>query len=170
MRNGIYEQGLLDLINYIGDTKNKTMIEIGSYAGESTQIFAQYFGKVISIDPYINDYDLNDPACNHIDFNDVYQAFLKNISNYKNIFHIRQTSDEVITNLDIKVDLVYIDGLHTYEQVIKDINNYKPIINKGGYIAGHDYHYNWQGVINAVNETIGKPDATFKDTSWIKKI
>jgi len=170
MRDNIYKEGLIDLINYMGDTKGKTMIEIGSYAGESTQIFAQYFDKVISIDPFINDYDLNDPSCKYMDFEQVYQRFKENISEYKNIFHIRKTSDNAISDIDFKVDFVYIDGLHTYEQVISDINNYKYRINKDGYIAGHDYHPVWQGVVNAVNETIGKPDATFKDTSWIKKL
>jgi hypothetical protein len=173
MREGHYKNGLEDLIDYVNkfsNIKEMVMIEIGSYAGESTELFAKNFKKVISIDPYINDYDENDPACQYMDFNEVYNTFSNVISKYNNISHIRKTSDEAINDLkDIKVDLIYIDGLHTYEQVKKDIENYKKIINNYGFISGHDYHPVWQGVIDAIHETIGEPEMKFQDTSWIKK-
>jgi hypothetical protein len=66
--------------------------------------------------------------------------------------------------------LIYIDGLHKYEQVKKDILNYIQLINNGGFISGHDYHDNWMEVKKAINDTIKNPDKTFKDTSWIKSI
>lgn len=169
MRQTFYLEGLREMIYYVKDRHKMSMIEIGSYAGDSTMLFAQNFKKVLSIDPYLNDYDINDPACKYMDFDKVYEHFKKNISIYKNIKHIRKTSDEAIKELTKKVDLVYIDGLHTYEQVKKDIINYLPLIKEGGYISGHDYHENWQGVIDAIHETIGEPDMIFKDTSWIKK-
>jgi hypothetical protein len=44
-----------------------------------------------------------------------------------------------------------------------------PKIKQGGIIAGHDYlEACFMGVVNAVNETFGKPDKTYKDTSWLK--
>jgi predicted O-methyltransferase YrrM len=174
MRDPQYTKGLKDLIEYINEQTNKydlTLVEIGSYIGESTVIFAQKFNTVISIDPHVDGYDMNDPACHHISFNHVYDKFLENISEYLNISHIRETSDDAITRFeDDSVDIVYIDGLHTYEQVKKDIENYLPKIRKGGFICGHDYHQNWSGVIQAINETIGDVDATFIDTSWVKRI
>ena len=101
----------------------------------------------------------------------VYDVFLKVINKYGNISHIKKPSDEAIFNLkDIKVDFVYIDGLHTYEQVKKDIVNYLPLINKGGFIGGHDYHEVWQGVKDGIHEVLGSPEQTFGDTSWIKQI
>ena len=174
MRPPEYRKGLEDLISYINtisSTKTMTMIEIGSYAGESTQIFSRYFDKVISIDPYINDYDPNDITCNYAELTTVYDTFKQVLDQHENIMHIRKTSDEAILDLlDIHVDFVYIDGLHTYEQVKTDIDNYLPIIVKSGFIAGHDFHPVWQGVIDAVLEKIGQPDSTFIDTSWIKQL
>jgi hypothetical protein len=67
MRDQSYKKGLEDLIEYINkfsDTKQMTMIEIGSYAGESTELFANNFKSVIAIDPFLNDYDENDITCN----------------------------------------------------------------------------------------------------------
>ena len=46
------------------------------------------------------------------------------------------------------------------------------ILNGKGIIAGHDYinteRNPFIGVINAVDEMLGKPDQVFKDSSWIK--
>jgi predicted O-methyltransferase YrrM len=174
MRDIPYANGLKDLISYINNiksTENMSMIEIGSYAGESTEIFSKHFKNIITIDPFMNDYDKNDLTCQYMELTKVYDVFLKVINKYGNISHIKKPSDEAIFNLkDIKVDFVYIDGLHTYEQVKKDIVNYLPLINKGGFIGGHDYHEVWQGVKDGIHEVLGSPEQTFGDTSWIKQI
>lgn len=174
MRDEKYKEGLEHLIDYVNtfsDSKNMTMIEIGSYAGESTELFAKHFKHVIAIDPFFNDYDKNDVTCKYMDLTEVFHTFNSVISKYDNITHIRKTSDDATLQLkDIKVDLVYIDGMHTYDQVKLDIQNYLPIINETGFICGHDYHSVWQGVVNAIHEKLGEPDEIFQDTSWIKKI
>lgn len=168
-KRGLYE--LIEYINQYTPTKELTLVEIGSYAGESTKIFCENFGKVISIDPYIEDYDMNDPACHNMKLNDVYDVFIENTFHLNNLKHIRKTSDDAVINLKGKsIDVVYIDGLHTYEQVRKDIHNYTPHIKPGGFICGHDYHPHWNGVIRAVDEIFEKPDKVFSDTSWIKRI
>jgi predicted O-methyltransferase YrrM len=156
--------GLIDMINQLGDTKEMTMIEIGAYIGESTSIFAENFKKVISIDPHLNYQEMSE------DFNVVKDVYLKTISKYDNIAYINKTSDDALSHINENVNFVYIDGLHQYEQVKKDINNYKPLIKSGGFIGGHDYNIYWVGVKNAIDELLGQPDFVFKDTSWIKKV
>jgi predicted O-methyltransferase YrrM len=174
MRDENYTKGLLDLIEYLktfGDTRKMRMVEIGSYAGESTVIFANHFKEVIAIDPYLNDYDLNDITCFHRDLTKVYDTFLTNTKLLENIKLIKKTSDDAINDLKNETfDFVYIDGIHTYEQVNKDIDNYKPLIKKGGFIGGHDYHPVWDGVVKSIHEKVGDPNKTFQDTSWVIKI
>jgi len=51
---------------------------------------------------------------------------------------IRSTSDNFFKNNDNKFDLIFIDGLHYYQQVIKDINNSLEILNNDGFILVHD--------------------------------
>ena len=170
MRDEFQTEGLIDMINYMGNIQNLNMIEIGSYTGESTLIFCGKFNTVTSIDPYLNDYDETDDACEYADFDLVYKEFLKNTKEESNIFHFRLTSDQFAGMYDTKVDFVYIDGLHTEEQVFKDIINYKPFIKKGGWIGGHDYHPRWSGVVNAIHTVLGEPDKVFQDGSWIKRI
>lgn len=50
----------------------------------------------------------------------------------------RMTSDTFFLNNKEKFDLIYIDGLHTYEQAIKDIKNSLKFLNKNGLIILHD--------------------------------
>jgi predicted O-methyltransferase YrrM len=174
MRDELYSRGLEDLIRYVNsfaNTKEMDMVEIGSYAGESTVIFAKHFRRVVAIDPYLNDYDVNDITCQFMDLADVYSVFVKNITPYNNIELIKKLSDFAIRDLITqKFDFIYIDGLHTYDQIKKDIKNYYPLIKSGGFIAGHDYHPVYQGVMDGIIETIGYPDQTFVDTSWIKRV
>ena len=50
----------------------------------------------------------------------------------------RMTSDEFFLNNNQKFDIIYIDGLHVYEQAIKDIKNSINFLNKDGIIILHD--------------------------------
>lgn len=177
MRDEAGKQGLKSLISEIQqthDTKKMTMVEIGSYAGESTVIFAEHFKKVIAIDPFIEGYDEKDPTCYCAPLSTVvYEAFKERTKFFNNIVHIRKTSDDAVEDID-KIDFVYIDGNHEYEQVKKDILNYLPKIKKGAYIGGHDFVVThpaaWAGVKKAVLELLGMPDMLFKEGSWLKQL
>ena len=52
--------------------------------------------------------------------------------------NIRKTSDQFFYDNKIKFDLIFIDGLHHYKQVKKDIINSLKILNDGGIILMHD--------------------------------
>lgn len=51
---------------------------------------------------------------------------------------IRMTSDEFFFKNKKNFDIVFLDGLHTYEQTIKDINNSLKVLNNKGVILIHD--------------------------------
>lgn len=162
---------LQEMLKFLGDVSQMTMIEIGSYIGESTTFFAKHFKQVISIDPFQNNYDETDGACNGADFEDVYQEFLKNTKSFQNIEHFRLTSRTASYFLRlIRVDFVYIDGNHLYEYVKNDIKDFLPLIKEGGWIGGHDYTEWHLDVMKAVDEVLGSVDGVFCDGSWIKKV
>ena len=52
--------------------------------------------------------------------------------------NIRSTSDQFFSSNTSKFDIIFIDGLHHYEQVIKDVNNSLKILNDNGFILLHD--------------------------------
>lgn len=51
---------------------------------------------------------------------------------------VRATSDEFFAANRARFDLVFIDGLHLYEQVVRDIRNAVAALNPGGVIVLHD--------------------------------
>jgi hypothetical protein len=52
--------------------------------------------------------------------------------------NVRKTSDDFFESNNTSFDVVFIDGLHTYEQVRRDVINSIKSLNKGGWIALHD--------------------------------
>ena len=52
--------------------------------------------------------------------------------------NLRKTSDEFFKANNKKFDLVFIDGLHTYEQVKKDIINSLDCLKENGVVLVHD--------------------------------
>ena len=51
---------------------------------------------------------------------------------------IRSTSEVFFNNNDKNFDIIFIDGLHYYKQVINDIKNSLQILNDDGFILVHD--------------------------------
>ena len=51
---------------------------------------------------------------------------------------LRMTSDNFFKNNNEKFDLIFLDGLHTYEQTIKDIDNSLKFLNDHGVVIIHD--------------------------------
>jgi predicted O-methyltransferase YrrM len=96
---------------------------------------------------------------------DIYDLFLENMGERK--YNVIKGTSKVAAKMFLKesIDVVFIDLTHTYEAVKEDIKLWLPKVKKGGYIAGDDYHENWKGVIQAVDELL--PHATFIDDCWI---
>ena len=64
-------------------------------------------------------------------------------NNKNNLLLYKMTSDEFFRNIpdfvkDEGLDIVFIDGLHTYEQSLRDIENSLKFLNKDGVIIVHD--------------------------------
>lgn len=52
--------------------------------------------------------------------------------------NVRKTSDAFFEKNDVKFDVIFLDGLHTYEQVRNDVINSIKSVNGAGWIALHD--------------------------------
>lgn len=168
MRNKPHQkQGLIDLLNYC-DFKSARMLEIGSYAGESTQIFldSKMFAQICCLDPWLAGYDPADYASNHM--SGIEKVFMDSFKDKKEISVFKNLSAEIVNLFPNNYfDFVYIDACHTYEAVIEDINVSIPKIKSNGFIAGHDYGDSTFKVTEAVNDRLGSPTRVFADSSWI---
>lgn len=55
---------------------------------------------------------------------------------------------------DKSINLIFVDGDHSYEQVCVDIVSWMPKLRCGHWMLGHDY--NWEGVRKAVKNKLPK--------------
>lgn len=161
-------QGLHDWCKAIPDIYRTQIIEVGSWAGESALIFAEYFVEVVCID----DWKAPVPEGEGYTIEDVYRAFLDRVSTRVNIHWMRVPSfDGAKMYSDCSVPVVYLDAMHDEESVHKNILEWLPKVEKGGYIGGHDYGEYFPGVARAVHKFF-PPDRvmTFRDCSWLVRV
>ena len=73
---------------------------------------------------------------------------------------------ELIAEKNIAVDVLHIDGGHSYESVLADLRVWWPVLRPGGILIGDDYHPtgspHWPGVRRAFHE--------FFDTTEIENV
>lgn len=67
-------------------------------------------------------------------------------------------------------DFVFLDGDHSYENVIEELKAVYPKVKRGGYILGHDYRIAVADrVVKAVNEFFGSGNFSVDSSSTIFK-
>lgn len=162
-------------IQFLREMENPVVLEIGCDIGDSSQLLLDCNPnlKLYTIDPYDDYIDWNGNVLNNRQ--ELYQSVIERFKSYGDRFQLfRGTSDEAHTEFeDNFFDLVFIDGLHTYEQLTKDCENYYSKCKVGGIFAGHDYTV-IEGVHRAVTEfstKIQKPAVMHGECDtwyWIK--
>jgi len=166
--------GMFNLTTELGsaleDIENTVMVEIGSYKGESTLMFASSFAfdTIYSIDPLVG---MSDNI--QEEFNQNTKLFKGNgtgIGDIK-VEHIKEYSFDAVERFkDESLDFVYIDGDHSFDNVARDILLYLPKIKKTGFIGGHDYSPEHPGVREAIRYCGLEEGLFFADTSWLYKL
>lgn len=150
--------------------KDGLIVEIGSGRGGSisTLGLSNPEARLINIDKF-SSYDEETAYGVSKDYQGFkYEDFRKNVYPFNlNLQTIQKWSDEAIDDIeDESVDLLFIDGNHSYLNCKNDIVNYMPKVKKGGVLAIHDYHPRFPGVIGAVQEIFGN-DFDLLDNSSI---
>lgn len=120
--------------------KNPTIVEIGSAHGASSIIFAEAAretgGDLICIDHFPEGYEGQEKF-------GVYakKAWKKNLKPYlKDVKLMELASSEARKYMFRTIDVLFIDGDHSYEGVNADCINYLPLLRSGGYVGFHDYN------------------------------
>lgn len=140
-------------------------VEIGTFMGKSTCCMAELIknsGKNIkfyTIDTFLGSEgeEWHTDIIKQLSENstDLYHQFLYYAKSCQvNEYVIPIVSSSVKASMffgNESLDLIFIDGGHTYSEVLKDIESWYPKLKKGGIISGDDYG-TWEGVTNAVNE------------------
>ena len=144
--------------------KSKTMksvVGIGNLLGRSTYVLASGCnggeGKVYAVDPFVFEGNWTKGLNTSLKPGDDFlPEFLKNCGQFKNLTVIKKTSVEAAA-LDVipsKLDMVFLDGDHSYEAVMADLKTWAPRATK--LLCGHDLtDPNYPGVRQAVYEYFG---------------
>jgi hypothetical protein len=170
LRSTKFKQGLIDMIAYVNqfyNTRKLILLEIGSFAGNATEIFAQNFKGVVAVEPWKQ--KLLHSSMQKFDIKQAEKDFDNRImKRFKNVEKEKGTSMEYLKRRKYEFDIIYIDGCHDYEFVKQDILEWQKYCRL--FMAGHDYLPLHEGVIKAVDEIYNKPDKVFCDFSWIVRI
>ena len=121
-------------------TSPRTFVELGTHSGNSYFAFCQSAAslglstKLYAVDTWEGD--------EHSGFYDDSVFSLVNIENQKylpNSSLIRSKFSEAVNNFeDQSIDILHIDGLHTYEAVSQDFNTWLPKLAPGAHVLFHD--------------------------------
>ena len=139
--------------------KNISYLEIGSFEGISAYFIHQFFKNknIHCVDTWLG----SDEHGKDVNFKDVEFKFDNNLKNVENLNKYKNTSDIFFDNNQNFFDIIYIDGLHKYYQVKKDLNNALKYLKEDGIIICDDYFWNLDGdklenPISAINEVVNE--------------
>ena len=130
---------LYELIDVILDNKTKTALEVGlGYYGSTHFLWRLIFEKVITIEcDWERVRKFSNNTKKHygkyvLDDNKSY--FVHGYSyNPKTVLTVREVLGED------KVDMLFIDGDHSYGSIMTDFLLYKDVVKSGGIVVFHDY-------------------------------
>ena len=144
--------------------KGKDCLEIGSYKGRSTVALASVAKSVFAIDTFkaSGNGQMQMPDFTTLD------EFLLNIQGLNNVEYKAGKSQDILPSLDRQFDLVFIDGMHSYDQVKLDIELSRGLIKDDGIFAFHDHTH---PPVNKAIVEIFDPDkiSSVEGLAWWKK-
>ena len=128
-------------------SKHQTIIEMGSGWGRSTRAMADHLpalGVIYAIDDW---YGAREANITKEDRGKIYDEFCSNLSDLIASDRVKPIRHDHAKVADLQLpqpDMVFIDGDHQPEAVMRDVRFWKERIKPGGLICGHDF--NWETV------------------------
>jgi len=117
--------------------KHHTIVEIGSFRGRSTRALADNTpGVVYAVDHWYGPMEFMLAPWEREALFDEFLANMNGLIESKKVVPVRCNSMTV--EIDAKPDMVFIDGDHSFESVVVDIEKWKGI---DGLLCGHDFSF-----------------------------
>lgn len=135
-------------------SESRSIVEVGSWKGRSTkELLESCKGPVYAVDHWQG--SQKDVSGIVGELGGVYEEFMRNVGEYPNLTVCKGNSIDIANQFNgNRVDMVFIDAGHEYEECRSDIEAWLPKCDK--FICGHDYNQNFPGVTKAVDEKFGK--------------
>lgn len=150
----------------------KTIVEIGSFRGKSAVMLAKGSaaagGRLLCIDPHINATGMEKTTFSQADL----EAFLATVQKHgvaDRVTKWNKTSAEGRAVYSGEpIDLLWIDGDHSYEGVKYDFSAWKDLVRVGGVLAAHDYSHE-EAIRRAWDEEITR-DGRFGAMTLVRSV
>ncbi len=145
MHGWFQSQNKINLELFIDKLKPKKVVEVGSWLGVSAIFMAELLdedSKIYCVDPWIPYPEMDDMPELQERLKIAYEQFLSNCIHKKvtdKVVPMRMTSLEAHNFFEADIDLVYIDGSHSEENVTLDIKKWYKKLKSGGIICGDDF-------------------------------
>lgn len=136
------------------------VVEVGVFLGRSARAIRDnlnWSAALYCVDPY-EDYDDEGVklAIENGTWSGVFQEATLNLqianAGPRVVFFRESSARAAIRFLDCSIDVVFIDGNHSYLSVFNDISAWERTVKPGGLICGHDYNVH-PGVKQAVDDS-----------------
>jgi predicted O-methyltransferase YrrM len=117
----------------------KKIVEIGCWKGRSTHALCSGCtdGTVFAVDHFRGNPSEIDGAHAEAKTTDIFSIFLDNTKDFENLIILRKPSAEAARMFKRNsIDMVFIDGEHTYEAFKEDFETWLPLCS--GLFCGHD--------------------------------
>lgn len=139
-------------------TGRGVIVEIGSWQGRSTIWLARGSragaGRpVYAVDPHTGSPEHHDRYGEVWTF-DLFRENVERAGVSDLVRPLVQTSEEAAAAFDEPVEVLFIDGDHSYEAVCRDWDLWTPKLVEGGWVVLHDTGENWEGPRRLVRERI----------------
>lgn len=147
----------------------KDVLEVGSFCGLSAWGMALTAKSLWCVDTFSANSAGQQQMRNLTTLDD----FLQATGRYKNVSHFVGTSEQAATVpfIPSEFDMIFLDAMHTYEDVKADIERWYPRLREGGTFAAHDYgHGDFPGVKQAIDEWFGPLQNTVVTLGWVSKL
>lgn len=155
----------------------KNVLEVGSFKGLSAWGMAGTARSLWCIDTF----RANSAGQQQMGQLTTFDDFLRAIQRYKNVQYFVGTSTEAHQHTQSgndqngtfengQFEFIFLDAMHTYEDVKRDIEQWWPRLKSGGIMAFHDYgHDHFPGVKQAVDERFGPLKNVICTLGWLIK-
>ena len=159
--------------------ENPLAVEIGSWQGKSSVCLAsglsgKFRPRLCCIDPFDATGDdasagTYDARAQNLDtgLRGTFEANLRD-AGLRHVVDVRQgTSHQHASGWREPIDLLFLDGDHSYEAVKQDVLDWAPKVRQGGYLALHDVvHAKHDGPRRVVEELV-RTDASWVDARYV---
>lgn len=141
--------------------KHQVIVEIGSYLGRSTRVLGDNTsGVVYAVDHWCGPSEISLPFWEREKLYDRFLANMNGLIEAGKVVPVRHNSATV--EIQVKPDMVFIDGGHDYETVKADLAKWID----APFLCGHDA--SWPTVRQALDEIEGEVELIEGTDIWVR--